>query len=87
MIHKVRYPISNHRPAVMYENTRTEIKTPVIAPKGDSNNDKPKLASVKLNFSLIVGIAATQLPNSRLDTANKNATSKRGFNFINDLKC
>lgn len=63
------------------------MKTPVIAPNGESNKDKPRLASVKLNFSLIDGMAATQLPNSKLDTANKNATAKTGFNFINDLKC
>lgn len=34
----------------------------------------------------MVGMAATQLPNNKLDTANKNATANTGFKAIKERK-
>jgi hypothetical protein len=60
-------------------NTFVERKTPVIAPNGESSSIKPRLPSVKENLSLMAGMAATQVPKSRLDTANKKPTASTGF--------
>ena len=86
MAHNARYPNSIHRPAEMEVNIRVDTKTPVMAPNGDSNRDNPKLASLNWKRAFMLGIAATQLPNNKLDTANKNATSSTGLMAITDLK-
>ena len=61
-----------------------ERRTPVNAPKGESNRESPRLASVNPSLYLIPGIAATQVPNKRLEDENKNPTANAGFSFIND---
>ena len=61
-----------------------ESKTPVNAPNGESNNESPRLASVNPNLSLMPGIEATQVPNTRLDDENKNPTANAGLSFINE---
>lgn len=60
-------------------------KIPVMAPKGDNNKDNPRLASENENFTFIAGIAATHMPNNKLDVQNKKPTNKAGRIFINDL--
>ena len=67
-------------------NTLVEIKTPVIAPKGESKSVSPRLPSVKENLSLMDGMAATQVPKSRLDAANKKPTARTDFNGNKLLK-
>ena len=57
---------------------------PVMAPSGDNSNERPRLPSVNPKRSLMPGIAATHVPNTRLDDENKNATASTGFNFMND---
>jgi hypothetical protein len=61
-----------------------ESATPVNAPKGESKRESPRLASVNPNLYLIPGIAATQVPNKRLDDANKNPTANAGFSLMKD---
>ena len=55
-----------------------------MAPKGDSNNDKPRLPSVKPSRCLMPGMAATQVPNKRLDVANKKLIASAGLFFTKD---
>ena len=50
-----------------------------MAPMGASSKESPRLPSVKENFSLMPGIAATQLPNSKLEKANNMPTANTGF--------
>lgn len=80
------YPVTIHLPTGILLNTFVEINTPVIAPSGDSNNDNPRLPSVKPSLYLMVGIAATQVPNNKLEEANKKPTASTGFNFIKEKK-
>jgi hypothetical protein len=63
-----------------------ETKTPVIAPRGENKSINPRLPSVKENLSLMEGMAATQVPKSRLDTANKKPTASTGFKCNKLLK-
>ena len=44
----------------------------------------PDPASVNPSRYLIAGMDATQVPNTRLDAENKNATANTGFSFINE---
>jgi len=73
-----------HLPTGILLKTLAESATPVKAPRGESNNDKPKLPSVKPNLYLMSGMEATQVPNNRLDDENKKPTASAGFNFIKD---
>jgi hypothetical protein len=57
---------------------------PVIAPRGESNKDKPRLPSVKASRCLIPGMAATQVPNKRLEVENKKPTARAGFILIKE---
>ena len=57
-----------------------------MAPSGDNNKDRPKLPSVKPSLYLMAGIAATQVPNNKLEEANKKPTASTGFNFIKEKK-
>jgi len=65
-------------------NTLVESNMPVIAPMGESNRDKPRLPSVNESRCFIPGMAATHVPNKRLEVANKNPTARAGFNFIKE---
>jgi len=66
--------------------TLVDSNIPVIAPNGDSSNDKPKLPSVNCSRCFMPGIAATQVPNNKLDVANKKLTAKAGLFFTKDDK-
>lgn len=57
-----------------------------MAPKGESNSDKPRLPSVNPNLYFIVGIEATHVPNKRLEDANRNPIANAGLNFIKEEK-
>ena len=59
---------------------------PVIAPSGDNNKDNPRLPSLNCKRCLIPGIAATQVPKSKLDVANKNPTASTGFVLKKEVK-
>ena len=59
--------------------TLVERNTPVMAPQGDNKRTRPMLPSVNANFSFIDGIAATQVPKSKLEAANKKPTASTGF--------
>ena len=57
-----------------------------MAPKGDNNKESPRLPSVKSSRCFIPGMAATQVPNSKLLQANKKPTATTGFNFTKEEK-
>ena len=59
---------------------------PVIAPKGESNKERPRLPSVKPSLAFIPGIDATQIPNKRLEVANRKPTENACLFFTNDVK-
>lgn len=80
------YPASIHLPTGTLLNTFVERNTPVMAPRGDNSNDSPKLPSVKASLCLIPGMAATQVPNKRLEQANKKPTASTGLSFIKEEK-
>ena len=73
-----------HLPTGILLKTPAESATPVKAPSGESNNDKPKLPSVNPNRYLMPGMEATHVPNNRLDDENKKPTANAGLNFINE---
>ena len=60
-----------------------ERATPVKAPNGESKRERPRLASVNPSRYLIPGMAATHVPNKRLEAENKNPTANAGFSFMN----
>ena len=82
--HKARYPFNIHLPTGTLLKTRVDNNMPVIAPNGESNKDKPRLPSVKPSRCFIPGIAATQVPNKRLDVANRKPTANAGLFFIKE---
>src|SRR5215469_16550470 len=84
MIQRDTYPMIIHLPTGILLKSFVESATPVNAPSGESNNERPRLASVNPRRCLIPGIAATHVPNTRLDDENKKATASTGFNFMND---
>lgn len=47
-----------------------------MAPNGESSNESPRLPSVKPSLDFIPGIEATQMPNKRLEVANRKPTAK-----------
>jgi len=61
-----------------------ERRTPVNAPNGDSNNERPRVALLNPSLYLIPGIEATHVPNTRLEAENKNPTANTGLSFMND---
>jgi hypothetical protein len=73
-----------HLPTGIFPKSFVESATPVSAPNGESNKESPRLASVKPSLYLIPGIAATQVPNRRLDDANRNPTASAGFSFMKE---
>ncbi|MEN9569816.1 MAG: hypothetical protein RL172_1047 [Bacteroidota bacterium] len=56
-----------------------------MAPSGDNSNDNPRLPSVSCNLFFTVGMAATQVPNKRLETANKNPTAMADLFFTKEI--
>jgi hypothetical protein len=58
---------------------------PVMAPSGDNKRDKPRLPSVRSSFSLMPGIAATHVPNSKLEVANKKPTASTGLFLVKEI--
>ncbi len=78
------YPVIIHLPTGSFLKTILDSSMPVIAPSGDSNKDKPRLPSVKCSRFLIEGMAATQVPNNRLDTENKKPTERADLFFIKE---
>ena len=73
-----------HLPTGSLLKTFVERATPVNAPKGESNRESPRLASVNPSLYLIPGIEATHVPNKRLEEENKNPTASTGLSFMND---
>jgi len=67
-------------------NTREDNIIPVIAPSGESNNERPRDPSEKPSLAFMPGIDATQMPNKRLDVANKKPTENAGLFFTNEVK-
>ena len=70
------YPPTIHLPTGTLLNTRVDSSIPVIAPKGESKRDRPREPSEKCMRLLMPGMAATQIPNIKLEVANKNPTAK-----------
>ncbi len=75
-----------HLPTDTLLNTRADNIMPVIAPSGESNRERPRLPSVKPSLAFIPGIEATQIPNKRLEVANKKPTENAGLFFTNEVK-
>lgn len=80
------YPANIHLPTDTLLNTLADNIIPVIAPNGDSNKESPRLPSVKPSLAFIPGIDATQIPNKRLEVANRNPTENACLFFMNDVK-
>ncbi len=81
---EIIYPIIIHLPTGNFLKTILDNNIPVMAPSGDSNKDKPRLPSVNCSLVLMEGIAATQVPNKRLDTENKKPTERADLFFIKE---
>lgn len=75
-----------HLPTEILLNTLEDNIIPVMAPSGESNNESPRLPSVKPSLAFIPGIDATQIPNKRLDVANKKPTENADLFFTNEVK-
>lgn len=73
---RLLYPAYIHLPNDILLKMREESNMPVMAPEGDSSKDKPNPPSVKPSLVLIPGMDATQIPNNKLEVANKNPTEK-----------
>jgi hypothetical protein len=71
-------------PTAIFLNIVVDRATPVNAPSGDNNNESHKLPSVKCNRCLIAGIAPTNVPNTKLETQNKNPTANAGFSLMKE---
>ena len=84
MIQEVIYPVIIHLPTGSFLKTILDNNIPVMAPSGESNKDKPRLPSVKFNRLLMEGMAATQVPNKRLDAENKKPTERADLFFIKE---
>ncbi len=57
-----------------------------MAPSGESNNESPRLPSLKPSLDFMPGIDATQMPNNKLEVANKKPTAKAGLFFMKEEK-
>jgi len=80
----VVYPKYIQAPTEMRLNTLVLNATPVSAPNGDNNKDRPRLPSVKPILSFTVGIAATHVPNKRLEVQKLKPTASAGFSFMKE---
>jgi hypothetical protein len=86
MPHIIRYPVSIHLPTDILLKTLVDTSMPVIAPKGDNNKDSPSVPSLKPSLAFTPGIDATQIPNNKLEVANKNPTAKADLFFMKEEK-
>lgn len=59
---------------------------PETEPNGANSKERPRLPSVKPILALMPGIAATQIPNKRLETANKKPTANTGLFLMKEVK-
>ena len=59
---------------------------PVMAPNGDNKRDNPRLPSVRCSLSFIPGMAATHVPNNKLEVANKKPTDNTDLFLVKDIK-
>ena len=59
---------------------------PVTAPKGERSNDNPSEPSVNPSRVFKAGMDVTQIPNKRLEVANKKPTEKIALFFIKEEK-
>lgn len=75
-----------HLPTDILLNTLEDNIIPVMAPNGESNNEKPRLPSEKPSLVFIPGIDATQMPNKRLEVANRKPTENADLFFIKEIK-
>jgi len=82
----IRYPVSIHLPTDILLKTLVDRSMPVIAPNGESNNESPRVPSLKPSLAFTPGMDATQIPNNKLEVANKNPTAKAGLFFMNEEK-
>jgi hypothetical protein len=78
------YPVNIHLPTGILLNTLVDSNMPVIAPSGESSNERPRLPSVKPSLAFMPGIDATQMPNKRLDVQNIKPTAKAGLFLIKE---
>ena len=78
--------MNTHLPTDTLLNTLADNIMPVIAPKGESNKERPRLPSLKPSLAFIPGIDATQMPNKRLEVANRKPTENACLFFTNDVK-
>ncbi len=86
MQHTIRYPENIHLPTGILLNTLVDSNIPVIAPNGESSKERPRLPSVKASLDFMPGMEATQMPNKRLEVANRKPTAKTGLFLIKDVK-
>ncbi len=75
-----------HLPTDTLLNTLEDNIMPVMAPNGDSNNESPRLPSVKPSLAFIPGMEATQIPNKRLEVANRKPTENADLFFTKEVK-
>ena len=78
------YPIDIHLPTGSFRKTILDNNIPVMAPSGESSKDNPRLPSVKCSLVFIDGIAATQVPNNKLETENKKPTERADLFFMKE---
>ena len=67
-------------------NILVESSMPVIAPSGDNSKERPRLPSVNPSLDFMPGMAATQIPNKRLEQENRKPTAKMGLLFMKEIK-
>ena len=75
-----------HLPTDILLNTLADNIIPVMAPRGESNKERPRLPSVKPSLAFIPGIEATQIPNKRLEVANRKPTENVDLFFTKEVK-
>jgi len=80
------YPVNIHLPTEILLNTLADNIIPVMAPSGESNNESPRLPSVKPSLVFMPGIDATQMPKTRLEVANRKPTENADLFFTNEIK-
>ena len=84
MQHIMIYPVNIHLPTDILLNTLVDSNIPVMAPNGESSNERPRLPSVKSSLDLMPGIEATHIPNKRLEVANRKPTARAGLFLIKE---
>ena len=75
-----------HLPTGILLNIRPDSSIPVMAPNGESSKERPRLPSVKPSLDFIPGMEATQMPNKRLEVANRKPTARAGLFLIKEVK-